>query len=55
MSTLLTTLGYLYLYVQHDERERAGQGGRRYGRQGSGELPLLVLTFCTTLSFHPFA
>ena len=36
MSTLLTTLGYLYLYVQHDERERAGQGGRRYGRQDYG-------------------
>ncbi|CAM0871677.1 unnamed protein product [Alopecurus aequalis] len=36
MPTILTTLGYLYLYVQHDERNSAGHGGRRYGRQDYG-------------------
>ncbi|XP_062216474.1 uncharacterized protein LOC133916697 isoform X2 [Phragmites australis] len=31
----ITVLDYLCLYVQHDERGSAGQGGRRYDRQAS--------------------
>jgi hypothetical protein len=34
----ITMLDYLRLYVQHNERGSAGQGGRRYDRQASGEL-----------------
>ncbi|CAL4938132.1 unnamed protein product [Urochloa decumbens] len=32
----ITMLDYLCLYVQHNERGSAGQGGRRYDRQASG-------------------
>jgi hypothetical protein len=45
----LTTLGYLCLYVQHDERGSAGQGGRCYYRQASGELPTWFL--CSALIY----